>query len=658
MMQGNVGVGAAEHKDWARDERAAPRRGDPSATPSPTGERSRRHFRHFRHIRLHRQFAPILIAITLLSTLGLTGLAYVGARSYAISGAEAQALQDIQVERRLVLPPGDSLRLQDGRLVVSGLATGPAATAAPLILNDDTTLVDLTRSLTGDDATIYQAEGSRIVAVSTNLPAADARGVPMPGSRALGDVLTGSALDTLQGACASSSSSAASCHQTFQGTISVRGLPYAAALVPLYDANGAYVGALGVAEPLASVTAPAVQLAVMLLIAALLLALLALVTGFWLFGSIADRALGTLDLRLRLVADAASEVERLAQLQTARAGRQEQVARQASEQARALDAMAEVMEQGRASLRDASGDIWGEMSQPGLLPDPALAVRLAQQAAVAAAQVGSAAEDARDVCHQLVGLMNHVIAEGAIVEDGGTEMESRARDLRAAVESVEMTVGERLLRRSLFLRRVRAASQRVRHFLPAPFGLDHRALSGEGDDDPDAPPTKVTEPHPMANWSWPTPDLESEPEPEPEPARERPVAFEPPLPPTPAPTHAQPAASGQYPTPRSLRAQQQQAPRTPPRLIRTGELPPVLPSQRPGSGILGERPGSGYLGLHPGSGYLGERPGSGHLGVRPGSGLLSGHNAEPSLTRGPRPAPEPPGEDWNPSASKHSGWLG
>ena len=622
MMQGNAGVGAGDHQEWERDGRAA-RRGDSPAAANAAGERGRR---RFRNIRLNRQFAPLLVGITLLCTLGLTGLAYVGARSYAVTGAEARALQDIQVERQLILPQGAAPRLQDGQLVVKG-------TSAPLVLNGDTTLVDQTRSLTGDDATIYQAEGSRLVAVATDLPVADSSGVAVPGSRALGDVLTGPALDAVQGTC--TLSGPPSCHQTYQGTITVRGLSYAAALVPLYDANGTYVGALGVAEPLDTVVAPAVQLSVVLLVAALLLAVLALVIGFWLFGALAERALGTLDLRLRLVADAASEVERLAQLQATRAERQERVARQASEQARALDAMAEVMEQGRASLRVASGDVWAEMSQPGMLADPIAAVRLAQQAAVAAAQVGSAAEDARDACHQLVGLMNHIIAEGAIVGDGGLEMETRAKDLRAAVESVEVTVGERLFRRSLFLQRVRAASQRVRHFLPAPFGLDSRPADADTDDTPqhhDEPPAKMIEPHPMASWTWPTPV--------PEPAAEE-GDFD-------SPPHLQPVALGPHPTPHGLpprakaqpctpqplqqqqqqqqqrRQPQQQGPRTPPRLVRNSGLPPGVSNARPGSGLLS--------------------------GARDSS--------ESSLPRGGRQRPESPRDDLNPSGSKHSGWLG
>lgn len=625
-MQGNPGGGAADHREWERQAQARSGRGSPPPAQGAADQPGRR---RFRAIRLHRQFAPMLIAITLLCTLGLTGLAYAGARSYAISGAEAQALQAIQVERQLVLPQNATLRLQDGRLVLT-------SAGASLVLNDNTSLVDQTLALTGDDATIYQAEGASLVAVATNLPDANSRGAPISGSRALGDALSGSAIAALQSSCAPASPP--SCHQTYQGIITIRGLSYAAALVPLFDSGGAYVGALGLATPLETVTAPAVQLAVMLLIAGLLLALLSLVTGFWFFGSLAERTIGALDLRLRLVADAAAELERLAQLQATRAARQDRVAQQVSAQARALDSMAEVMEQGRASLRDASGEIWAEMSHPGGLPDPTSAVRLAQQAAVTTAQVGSAAEDARDVCGQLVGLMNHILAESAIVGDGGLEMEARAKDLRSALESVETTVGERLLQRSLLLRRVRAASRRVRHFLPAPFSRESAARAGSGSSGSSSAP--ITEPHPMAAWSWPSPD------------------------PTPSTADADspPSLAGNVAggpgsptrTPRGLQRppQPQAAPRTP-RLIRTGELPPVLPSERPvGSGYLGARPdNSGYLGVRP--------PGSGHLGDRPpGSGLLSGRGAEPSLPRRARPPQDPPRDDWTSSDSRHSGWLG
>lgn len=536
MVQGNAAASAGDgnRHEWERDSPGGQR----TRAHADSGERpSGRGKRRFRAIRLHRQFAPVLVAVTLLCTLGLTALTYVGARSYAISGAEARALQNIQVEQRLILPPGAALHLQDGRLTVM-------SAAAPLVLNNDTTLVDQTRALIAAHVTIYQAEGSRLVAISTTLPDADKRGAIIPGSRALGDALTGPALESLQGAC--TVTSPPSCHETYQGIITVRGISYAAALTPLYDANGTYVGALSVAAPLDAVTAPATQLAVMLLIAGLLLALMSLVAGFWFFGTHANRTFGALDLHLHAVADAAAELERLAQLQATRAGRQDRVAQQVSEQIRALDAMAEVMEQGRAALRDTSGEVWAEMSQPGALPNPGNAVRLAQQAAVSAAQVGSAAEDARDLCRHLVGLMNHVIAEGAIVGDGGLEMESRAKDLRVAIEAVEMTVGERLLQRSLILRRMRAVSERVRRYLPAPFSAE----SPNDGADPDQPPTALS------------------------------------------------AATGQSPTPRRLPAQQHRSPerqwpnqqqqrqRKPPRVIQTGELPAVQPGERPNSGLL------------------------------------------------------------------------
>ena len=597
MMQGNSGAGAGDHREWERDRLAESQRSDPTAVGIPTGERGRR---RFRNLRLHRQFAPMLVSITLLCTLGLTGLAYAGARSNAISSAEAHAVQDTQVERQLVIPQGTSLHLQDGRLVVTGAG-------APLVLNNDTNVVDQTRSLTGDAASIYQAEGSRLVAVSTDIPAASTRGTPLPGSRALGDVLAGPAFDSVQGGC--DATSPPSCHQTYQGIIAIRGISYVAAIVPLYDASGVYVGALSSAEPLDTVTAPTVQLAVMLLIAGLLLALLSLVAGFWFFGTLVERTIGALDIRLRLVGDAATELERLAQFQSAHAGRQDRVAQQVSEQVRTLATMAEVMEKGRASLRDASGDIWAEMSQPGLLPDSATAMRLAQQAAVATAQVGSAAEDARDVCSQLVGLMNHIVAEGDIVGNSGLEMEAQAKELRAAIESVEMTIGERLVRRALFLQRVRAASQRVCRILPASFSrtLQPGAGTDGGDERGGSPPRPVPKQRPMGrlNRTAPEPEWSGEQKPVPRPAApgriQKPRSV--PLPPR-----------YQQPQPR-----QRQAPRTPPRIIRTGELPHVHPNDQPRSGLRGGRDA-----------------------------------AEPSSPRNGRTPPDSSRDDWNPGDARHS----
>ncbi|MGH2514780.1 MAG: hypothetical protein ACRDHP_03915, partial [Ktedonobacterales bacterium] len=272
-------------------------------------------------------------------------------------------------------------------------------------------------------------------------------------------------------------------------------------------------GAVSAALPLDTVLAPTVQLSVMLLLVGALLALVSLASGTWIYGARVESVLDRLDGRLNRLADAAADVEHLAHAQVDRSSRQSSVARQIAEQVRALDSMAQVMEQGHAALRDSTTEIWAEISQPGLAPDIALATRLAQQTAVASARVGSAAEDARDLCRQLVAQMNHIAAAAGMVTDGGHALEQRAQDLRACVEGVEVTLGERLRKRMVgsslpLIRQVRAASQHLRWLLPAwavPVTDLHAGVPPE--ESLHTPPTTTTaQPpenrHPGSLWDW------------------------------------------------------------------------------------------------------------------------------------------------------------
>jgi hypothetical protein len=91
------------------------------------------------------------------------------------------------------------------------------------------------------------------------------------------------------------------------------------------------------------------------------------------------------------------------------------------------------------------------MSQPGLAPNPQVAMRLAQQAAVAAGKVGTSATEARDRCRQLVTLMNNILAESSVAGESGAEIERHARALRASVGQVEKALGKRLVQRQVGL---------------------------------------------------------------------------------------------------------------------------------------------------------------------------------------------------------------
>ncbi len=422
--------GAGEPDDSPRERQAARRTG------AAQGQRG------YPRLRLHERFLPLLVGVTLISTFGLASLAYLGARADAISSAQGRALQDVQVERQLLSDQGTAINLTDGNLTV-GVDNAAAQ------LNGDPTLVDRTRSIVGAYATIYALQGPSLIAIATNLPQADGSGRAISGSRALGDSIPDAAYTALLGGCGPTDS--ADCHHEYSGVVSIHGISYVAGFAPLYDMSGSFVGALGAAVPLNTVVAPTVQLAVVLLLVGLLVALGGLVTGFWLFGSLSRNVLETLDAGLATIAESAGEVERLAHAQVERAGRDSRTAIQVSEQARALDGLAGALNQGHGALQESAGGIWAEMSQPGIAPNAGLAMRWAQQAAIAAGKVGGSAAEARDRCRQLVTLMNHILAESTVASESGDDVERHARILRESVERVEQALGKRLISRQFRL---------------------------------------------------------------------------------------------------------------------------------------------------------------------------------------------------------------
>lgn len=449
-------------KSNERDEHSPSGAAGSAAAPASTASTSPERRRPFRRLRLRQQVVPLLVALVLLSSCGIVALAYLGARADAIASAQARAAEDVQVERQMLADQGASLTSRDGQLFIG-------VDNAQIVLNNDTALVDRTRSLVNGYATIYQLEGTSLVAIATNLPTG--AGKSSQGSRALGDTLAGPAFDALLGQCGPTDTTA--CHHAYNGVMTVHGVSYAAAFEPLTDASGAFVGALSVAVPLDSVLAPTAQFAVMLLLVALLMALIAIAAGSWIFGSISDRALGALDTQLDIVADSTIDLDHLARAQIERAERQTRTARQVSDEVRALNALARSMDEGQSALRESAGEIWGEMSHPGIAPDAAATLRWARQAAVASGSIGSAAEHARDLSQHIVSLMNHIIADGSVVSQRGREMQVCAQELRGSVEQVEMTLGERLINRPHglasipLLRRIEPVSRRLRQILTA-----------------------------------------------------------------------------------------------------------------------------------------------------------------------------------------------
>ena len=418
-----------------------PQRGRATTTrarTTPAEERPPERRLSLRQFRFHRRFVPVMLAITLLCTLGLAGVAYFGTRSLVLADAQTHLAQGAQVERQLLADQGAGVNLTGNRLVIG-------TDNNVITLNADTTLVDRTKSVIGANATIYQLEGPDLVAISTTLPVVNG-GHTVAGARALGDKLTSSPFHALVGDCGAADS--ASCHHPYQGLATLHGVSYVTAFTPLYDMNGNFVGALGTATAYATVIAPCVALAVILLFIGLLMALVGVAMGLWAYGSSAGKMLDSLDTRLTRVADSAADLEYLARGQVERVERQNRMAQQVGEEARRLDTLAGALVQRQAELRDAAGAIWAEMSHPGAQPDGEAALRMARQTAVVSGQMGTDAGDARLHCRQLVTLMNHVTAEGEALGATGARMREHALDLRGAVEQVEVTVGERLLPRT------------------------------------------------------------------------------------------------------------------------------------------------------------------------------------------------------------------
>jgi hypothetical protein len=394
---------------------------DPSRRP---------HGRVPRTIRLHERFVPLLLALTLLSSLGLAGLAYLAARNAALADAQTRTAQDVRTLRQLLADQGGSLTVRDGKLVMVG-----GQQSDGLVLNGDTVLVDRARTLLDADATIYQLQGPALTAVATAVPVAGDAGRAQPGSRALGDALNGADYDALLGTCGGVDTHA--CHHTYTGITTIRDIPYVVTDEPLYDGNGAFVGALGVALPLETVLAPATQQAVLLLLVGMLIWLVGVVGGYWVFDRLAKRTEATLARQLGGVSQGALALADLARMQVALTNRQRPLRHQVVEQAQALDTLARNIEQVQMGLRDTTSELWAEMSQPGAAPDPAKVLRSAQRAAVVAARMGTGATQVHDFCRQIVALMRQSARDWDAVATYGRALDARAMELRALVEQAE-----------------------------------------------------------------------------------------------------------------------------------------------------------------------------------------------------------------------------
>jgi len=149
---------------------------------------------------------------TLVVSLAVTGLAYVGARIIAENAAEAGLRPAVGTLSTLISQQGAALMRNDGHLVIG-------VDVSTLVLNGNTTLVDQVQAATHDDMAIYQSDGGVLTAIATTIPAHNQN----TGARAVGSQLTGAARAALAGQCVIDRPA---CHATYLGETAVAGTTY------------------------------------------------------------------------------------------------------------------------------------------------------------------------------------------------------------------------------------------------------------------------------------------------------------------------------------------------------------------------------------------------------------------------------------------------
>ena len=390
-----------------------------------TGRIRQRMRRHWRRLGFRRQFIGVVVLAALLSSVVSTSVGYFVLRASALDAAQARTVRDLRVAWQVLRDQGASLALRQGELYA-----GTGSTSAPL--NGDTALVSTMSAATSDQASLYAVEGGQLVPVASSVATA-------PQS-----ALNGPAYQALLGNCLQAAS-AATCAQTYAGTIQIGGVDSIAALMPLQDASGADIGALGVYTPVDAVLAPVRQLIQSLMLVGLALTGLVLILGMRLAGPVERRAFAALTLGLDQLGEAAVHLESSAGAQIARSARQADVARHLIEEVRQLGEVAVGLERSVSLLRQTAGDMWAEASTPGASGSPDTSAANARQAAITASQVSNAAEHANQLCYRLRARANLVIAEADVLATSGREAQAHAADVRGAILRVEDALGEHVL---------------------------------------------------------------------------------------------------------------------------------------------------------------------------------------------------------------------
>ncbi|HEY7835055.1 MAG TPA: hypothetical protein VIG30_15880 [Ktedonobacterales bacterium] len=415
LGQARIGVRTV---DLARAEPGSAAGSESGATARHTLRMRRRMRQHWRRLGFRRQFVGLLVMAALLSTLVTSSMGYLVLRANALDSAQAHAAQDLRVAWRLLTERGAGFTLARGELY--------AGTAEPL--NGDTALMTDIGALTADQASVYQIQGGQLVAIAST------------GGAGPTGALGGSAYQALLGGCPQATIPMG-CARSFAGVLTSGGVDFVVALMPLLDASGAALGALGVFTPLAAIVAPVRLLSGLLLLIGLALTGLLLLIGIRVAGPVERRAFAAFSLGLDQLGDAAVRLETVASTQVARSARQADVARHLIEEVRLLGEVAGGLEHSVAALRQTAGDIWAETSSPGASAAASSGAAIARQAAHAAHQMGAAAERANHLCFRLRARANLVIAEADMLGVCGREAREHATALRAAVQSIEQALG-------------------------------------------------------------------------------------------------------------------------------------------------------------------------------------------------------------------------
>jgi hypothetical protein len=369
-------------------------------------------WRGLSRLRAGRQFVATLAIASLVTLIALLAGAYFALRNQTLAEEQARLTHEAAIASAMM-----STNVQT-------LASSPQASVD---------LSDRISAMTGDDAALFQYNGQTLVAVAAH--DMNIVGAPLPSA----------AEPAVVGSCGPVAP--VDCHHAYYGVVRAGGVEYAATYTPIFDADGAFVGALMVATPLADALAAVNAEMLELTTLGLLLALLVIGVGAYRFNRSTGQTLGELQTQLRGVAMSTVAMEHAAHAAVLASRRQEQLARQIGDGARGLDALVTSVNQGYPALQQSAGAIWAEVSQPGAAPDPTVVMRLARETTLMATRIGAGMEDARVYSDHITKLMNHVVAQGRIAAQGGQETQRAAQELRASIESVEAILGGRLVKR-------------------------------------------------------------------------------------------------------------------------------------------------------------------------------------------------------------------